>query len=826
MGVDHPPVDVPPSNGGDGGAGGLSSAAAARLLAEHGPNELTQKAGISPWRILAGQFKSPLIWLLLGACVVSAALGEVADAVAIGSILALNALVGFFQEFRAENAMLALRSMTAPRARVSRDGHAVLIPAVEVVPGDVLLLEGGDIVAADARVIEAHVLSTSEAPLTGESTPVDKTTVPAPPDAPLAERHDSVFMGTSVATGSGRARVLATGMRTELGRIAHLLATAEETATPLQTRLARIGRVLMMACLGIVAVVAGMGLWRGAPPLEVLMSAISLAVAAVPEGLPAVVTIALALGVQRMAARRVLIRKLPAVETLGCTTVICTDKTGTLTTGVMVVRDLWGPDDAKTLDAAAACSDAELAQDQRSGTGDPTEVALLMAAAERNLRRADIEKARPRVDVNPFDAERRMMSIRRADGVLYVKGAVENVLAKAVAGTEGAEQANTEMASRGLRVLAVAVGDSAQEEGLRLLGLVGIADPPRTEAIEAVAAARRAGIKTVMITGDHPVTARQIARELGIVADGEDADERVHARAAPEDKLRIVRSWKEKGAIVAMTGDGVNDAPALREAHIGIAMGITGTEVTREASDMVLADDNFASIVAAVGEGRGIFDNIRKSLMYLLTGNAGELALMLGAAVVGYPFPLLPLHLLWINLVTDGFPALALVTDPPDGDVLARPPRHPDEPMLGRAQWLTVVLVGLLDAATTFWVFAWALQNRGVDEARTLAFAVIVFAELFRSFAARSATRLFWEVGVFTNPRLLGVVVLSVVLQFGIHQIPATRAFFQIGALSVVDCGFALLVGLVPVTIIELAKVIRRVVSPSKVLDPTSSRSV
>jgi Ca2+-transporting ATPase len=789
---------------------GLSSAEAARRLIVQGPNEITQEAGVSPWRILGEQFKSPLIWLLLGASSVSAALGEAKDAIAIGTILVLNAMVGFFQEFRAERAMLALRAVTAPRARVSRDGRLTIVPASEVVPGDILVLEAGDVVAADAGVIEAHALSTNEAPLTGESVPVTKAADAVPADAPLAERHDAVFMGTSVATGTGRAEVKATGMQTELGKIAHLLSTAEETITPLQKRLAVVGRTLLILCMGIVAIVAAIGLARGAPPLAVFVSAISLAVAAVPEGLPAVVTIALAIGVQRMAARRVLIRKLLAVETLGCATVICTDKTGTLTTGVMAVRELWGVDHAATLDAAAACSDAELARDERSGTGDPTEVALLVAGAERSIRRSDIEGARPRLAENPFDSDRKMMSIRRADGKLYVKGAVEAVLSRSVTGIEGAVQANAEMAERGLRVLAVAVGTGVKEESLRLLGLVGIADPPRTEAIEAVAAARRAGITTVMITGDHPVTARSIARELGIIQPGEPADERVHARATPEDKLHIVRAWKRKGGIVAMTGDGVNDAPALREAHIGIAMGRSGTEVTREASDMVLSDDNFASIVDAIREGRGIFDNIRKSLVYLLAGNAGELALMLGAALAGLPLPLLPLHLLWINLITDGLPALALCTDPAADDVLARPPRQPDEPMLGRPQWLNVVGTGLLQAIVTFSVFAWALGNRSLVQARTLAFLVIVLAEVFRSFSSRSTTRLFWEVGAFTNLRLVGVVVFSLALQTGIHTIPAAASFFQLGTLAPADAALAVLAGLVPVTVIELTKLLRR----------------
>jgi len=543
------------------------------------------------------------------------------------------------------------------------------------------------------------------------------------------------------------------------------------------------------------------------------MSAVSLAVAAVPEGLPAIVTIALAIGVQRMASRNVLVRKLPAVETLGCATVICTDKTGTLTSGRMAVRELWGPDQAALVAAAAACCDAQLGPNGEGGTGDPTELAILSAAAERGILREQIEAANPRTAVTPFDSERKRMSVRRQDGVLYVKGAVEIVVDRSTDGTSGATEAARLMATRGLRVLAVAVGEGPAEERLRMLGLIGIADPPRPEAIEAIAKARQAGIRTVMITGDHPVTALAIAREMGIVTEGEsDASEVVHARATPEDKLRIVRTWKSRGAIVAMTGDGVNDAPALREAHIGIAMGRSGTAVTREAADIVLADDNFVSIVAGIREGRGIFDNIRKSLLYLLGGNAGELTLMLGAAIVGLPVPLLPLQILWINLVTDGLPALALVMDPPDGDTLNRAPRRPDESMLGRPEWTLIVLTGLALAATTFAVFAWTLVHRDLPTARALAFATLVFAHIIMSLAFRSRSKLLWEIGPLGNLRLVAVVALSAVLQVGIVMTSVGRRLFQLAEVSPGAVGAAALCGLVPITLLELGKIARRLV--------------
>ena len=789
---------------------GLTSAEAERLLREVGSNEITRAASKPAWVLLLTQFNSPVIWLLLAACVLSVALGEAADAIAIGTILLINALVGFFQEYRAERAVLALKSMTAPRARVLRNGASEIVPAAQVVQGDILMLEAGDIVAADARLFAANVLSTMEAALPGESTPVTKRTAPSPPDTPLAERHDYVFLGTSVATGTGLAEVTATGMRSELGRIAHLLATAHEEATPLQRRLADLSRLLMFLCLGIVAIVALLGWRRGLPGIEILLLAVSLAVAAVPEGLPAIVTIALAVGMQRMAARHALLRRLMAVETLGCASVICTDKTGTLTTGIMAVRELWGADHVRVLEAATACSDADLAADERGGVGDPTEVAIVVAAAARGIKRTKIEQERPRRQVNPFDADRKRMSIYRADGLLYAKGAVESILGQASVVPALASQAASEMAARGLRVLAVAIGARPEEEELELLGLLGIADPPRTEAIGAIETASAAGIRTVMITGDHPLTAHAIARELGIVRPNEPPEGLVHARATPEDKLRIVRDLKSRGAIVAMTGDGVNDAPALREAHIGIAMGRTGTEVTREASDLVLADDNFATIVAAVEEGRGIFDNIRKTVVYLLAGNVAELAVVFSAALMGMPPPLLPLHLLWINLVTDGLPALALVTDRSSESTMKRPPRPASEPLVGARQWRSVLFAGALQTVTTLSIFVWALEARGLVEARNLAFSVLVFGELLRAFSARDPNRPFWEIGIFSNLRLFAIVLASVLVQLAIHHLPATQQLFSIGALSLYDCALSLLIGALPLLILEIMKVLRR----------------
>jgi len=788
---------------------GLSREEAARRLEADGPNQIHRAKGTPWWRMLLAQLLSPLVLLLLAACVLSAVLGEVADAIAIAAIVVLNSVVGFTQEFRAQNAVLALRALTGPHARVRRGGEAHDIPAREVVVGDVLMLAAGDLVAADGRVLGADALMTNEAALTGESLPVDKSCQPSAPDAPLAERKDRVFMGTAVSRGSGLAEVVATGMKSELGRIAHLLDTAEDNETPLQRQLVRVGRALIIACLIVVAVVAGLARLQGQGWLEVLMIAVPLAVAAVPEGLPAMVTVALAVGVRRMSARHVLVRRLPAVETLGAATVICTDKTGTLTTGQMAVRELWATDEPAFLAAAAACCDAALDSDGEA-VGDPTEIALLRAAAAQGIDRATIEAEKPRVRVFPFDAERKRMSVLRADGRLYVKGAPELLLPRCVAGAEGAEAANAELAARGLRVLAVALGASAEEEGLTLLGLAGLADPPRPEAIASIAQARRAGIVTVMITGDQPATAVAIARELGLLGPDEDPAERVHARVTPEEKLQIIRAWKERGAVVAMTGDGVNDAPALRESHIGIAMGRTGTEVTREAADLVLTDDNFASIIAAVQEGRGIWDNIQKSIIYLLAGNTGELLVMLGAALLGLPVPLVALQLLWINLVTDGLPALVLVLDPPAPDVLSRPPRSPDQPMLGRDEWLRILATGVMEATLVLGVFTWVLKHQDLAHARQLAFSTLVVAELLRAFASRSRTLTLWEVGPLTNLRLLAVVVVLVGLQLALSQVAWARELLRVAPLSFAEMGAVLGLGLVPVTVLELRKLLLR----------------
>lgn len=870
---------------------GLSTEDAKNRLARYGQNKLHKGKRFSALLIFISQFKSLVIWVLMGAAAVSVALGEVIDGIAIIAIVILNAVIGFLQEYRAEKAAAALARLTAPHCRVIRDGHSLVVTTSEVVPGDLLLLEAGDLVAADARLIQASVFRVNEAPLTGESQAVAKFTVSLVSDTPLAERRNMVFLGTSVTGGSARAVVVNTGMETELGRIAKLLESAESGETPLQRQLERVGRLLLMACFGIVGLIFGLGVWRGIAPFELFLSSVSLAVAAIPEGLPAVVTIALALGVQRMIQRHALVRRLASVETLGRAQVICTDKTGTLTMGEMTARKLVtsqnlyrvtgegyatqgtffsgnvesfpseSPELFALLRASAACNDAELTLiDGRSTVvGDPTEGALLVAAEKANITRSAIETDMPRLAVIPFDSDRKRMSVIRRQTNFpwaFVKGAPEVVLSRCtlIRTDQGVRalteidrtrffQANRLLANDALRVLAVAErplegihfgagvfgSDVEIEQQLILLGLVGLQDPPRGEAKEAVAKCKRAGIKTVMITGDHPDTARAIGCELGIIDKGDkvligaeidhldDAElkERVphvsvYARVTAEHKLRIVRAWKATGAVVAMTGDGVNDAPAIKEASIGIAMGITGTEVTKEAADMIVADDNFASIVAAIEEGRGIYDNIAKTLAYLLGSSTGELLVMLGAVLLGWPLPLLPLHLLWINLVTDGFAALALSTDPIDPGVLNRPPRQAQSQLLNRHLFYLTLFTGLLAASVTLGVFAYELHVVGntLDQARDAAFTALVITGLLRAFGARSEQRVIWQIGLFSNLRLFLIVAVCFSLQLAIHHVPMLQTLFQIKSVSLHQCVVWIGVGFIPLALLELRKIL------------------
>jgi Ca2+-transporting ATPase len=883
---------------------GLSTADAAARLAANGPNALKDAAPVRPWTILLGQFKSLIIWVLIAAGVVSGALGEMVDAGAILAIVALNAAIGFYQEYNAARSIAALGSLTAPHAAVLRDGAVASVAAAGVVVGDVLALEAGDLVAADARLLSAASLKCIESALTGESEAVSKDPAPLPAgDVALGDRANMVFMGTSVTAGTGRAVVVAAAMDTELGRIAGLMeAAGADEATPLQKRLDAFGRVLVWVTLGVVALLFALGLARGTRPLEMFMTSVSLAVAAVPEGLPAIVTVALALGVQRMARRRALVRKLAAVEALGSTTVICTDKTGTLTVGEMTARTLhvdgrdyevtgegYGPKGEVRLGGAkvatpallelatvlVACNHAHLVEEGGAWktVGDPTEGALLAAGAKAGADRARVDLELPVVHEVPFDSDRKRSAVvrRQPDGALraYVNGAPGPLLACCTQlFADGGVRPltaddrtrllalTTSLASRALRVLGSARRDlgAAPAEGftaesiereLVFVGLTGMYDPPRAEAKGAIAVCGAAGVRVVMITGDHPETAAAIARELGIPAGGEavvtgvalDAMSKeelerrapavaAYARVTAEHKLRIVRALKAGGAVVAMTGDGVNDAPAIRGADVGIAMGRSGTEVTRQAADMIITDDNFTTIVAAVEEGRGIYDNIRKTLQYLLAGNAAELLLMTACLVVGLPAPLLPIHLLWINLVTDGLPALCLATDPIDADVMQRAPRAATDRITNRPFLYSMALTGLLTAAVTFAVYVHALRAGGTATARTEAFAVLVFAELLRAFGARSETKPVWRIRPLFDGRLVGVVLVSIALQVGSQHSAALGRLLGTAHLPFGD-GLALLaLGSIPFAALELVKLVRGARSDARKDAPPGARGL
>ena len=870
---------------------GLSAQDAAARLAAAGPNELQEGKPTSPLQILLGQFKSLLIWILIVASVISGFLGEVGDCCAILAIVVLNAVIGFYQEFKAEKSIAALKKLTAPQAKVRRAGQVTAVPAASVVAGDILVLEAGDLVAADARLLEAASLRCIEATLTGESAAESKQAAPlVSPDTPLGDRENMVFMGTSVAAGSGLAVVVAVAMQTELGRIAGLIVEAgAEEKTPLQRKLDAFGRILVWATLGLVALLFALGLWRGSPPLELFMTAVSLAVAAVPEGLPAVVTVSLALGVFRMSRRRALVRRLPAVETLGSTTVICTDKTGTLTVGEMTVRALYaaghryevtgeGYDPGgevllegrkvaaetaaplrELTDVLLGCNHAHLLQEDGAWKviGDPTEGALLVAGLKAGGDRERLEREMPKQQENPFDSDRKLSSVirRRADGRLraFVHGAPEMLLPRCThlltdTGvrplTDRDRQSlltqNTALAQQALRVLGSASRDlgasssndlsaAAVERDLVFVGLTGMYDPPRPEAKAAVARCQAAGIRVVMITGDHPETATAIAREIGIGSatdratvgaelDGLSEDElrqrvpaiAIYARVTAEHKLRIIRAWKANKAVVAMTGDGVNDAPALKGADIGVAMGKSGTEVTKQASDMIITDDNFASIVAAVEEGRGIYDNIRKTLQYLLAGNTGELLLMGLCVILGLPTPLLPIHLLWVNLITDGLPALCLATDPIDPDVMRRRPRRRDEPITDRGFLRTMLLTGCLTAGVAFVVYSYVLPRGSLETARSYAFAVLVFAELLRSFGSRSEVKPIWRIPFHTNIQLALVVALSFGLQVWSQHNAVLGRFLKTATVPFADCLWLLGLGAIPLLTLEMVKLARR----------------
>ncbi len=872
---------------------GLTPPEAARRLADHGPNALPARPGRGSGLLLLDQFRGPLPALLAVAAAVMALLGEAVDAIAVAAILAVNGLLGWHQERRAADALGALRRLAAPTARVLRGGATAVIAAADLVPGDLVILEPGDRVPADLRLLRTERLSTVEAALTGESAAVPKRSAPPEaPDRPLAERRTMAWSGTSVATGTAAGVVVATGPRTEFGRIAALVRDTVPPETPLQRRMRDLGRMLAGAAVALIAVLFLAGILRGRPAGEMFLAAVSLAVAAVPEGLPAVVTVAMALGVTAMARRRALVRRLPAVETLGCASVIASDKTGTLTVGEMTLRALatadgitaftgegYAPEGSARRDGAAvdlvagdaareAVETAALGSTARvvravdgawAVAGDPTEGALIVAAGKAGVDAAATEASCPLLFAVPFDAAARRMAMVRRRGTgerVHVKGAPEVVLPRCVAvlgaagetplddaGRARLAAANASLAAAGLRVLALARRDlppdaartdAAREEAsgeeLLFLGLAGLHDPPRPGAREAVAACADAGIRVLMVTGDQPATALAVARDLGIAgpADGaltgadldamDDGELRarldgapVFARVSPAHKLRVVRAWMARGEVVAVTGDGVNDAPALRGADIGVAMGRSGTDVAKDAAALVLTDDDFSTLVAAVHEGRRVYENIRKTVLYLLGGNLAEILVMAMAILTGLPLPLLPAQILWVNLVTDGIPALALAADPADPDLLRRPPRRRSAGLADGEFVLTALAAAVLVAAVTLTAFLVALQ-RGADaaEARTLAFTTLVAAEVLKAFALRSRERLLWELGALSNGTLAGMVALTLAIQVALPLWPAAASMLGLTALAPADLVLPLALGVVPVSVLESAKILRR----------------
>ncbi len=842
---------------------GLSREEAEKRLDEYGPNLLKEKKKRSVFTMLLDQFKDFMIIVLLAAAVISGLIGDPEDTIAIIVIVVLNAAIGFVQEYRAEKAIAALKKMSAPSAVAVRGGRHETVPAYVLVPGDIVLLEAGNVVPADLRLIEAAQLKCEEAALTGESAAVEKhTKILHEKDLPLGDRKNMTYSGTSVVYGRGSGVVVATAADTELGRIAALLQESGEVKTPLQKRLATFGKKLGIAVFFICGGVFGIGVLRGEEPLLMVLTAISLAVAAIPEALPAVVTISLALGAKKLVKQHALVRKLPAVETLGSTTYICSDKTGTLTMNRMAVEEAWiagklyrageeaaGKETAEFMKAIALCNDAR--EGGEGVLGDPTEVALFNYAKKHGFDKAAVESEHPRTGEIPFDSERKAMTTMHSGpgkAVSVTKGAAEVLLDKSVnmltaegvvpLDRAGIQKAAERMAADGLRVLCVAKRDwetapekleaEETETGLTVLGIVGIMDPPRKEAKEAIELCKTAGIKPVMITGDHPITARVIAKRLGLVDDdarsvmtGRELEKlpmkefeervesiRVYARVAPEQKLKIVKALQDKGEFVAMTGDGVNDAPALKRADIGVAMGITGTDVAKEAAHMVLTDDNFATIVKAVREGRRIFDNIRKFIKYTMTSNSGEIWAIFLAPLLGLPIPLLPIHILWINLVTDGLPGLALAVEGTEKDIMKRPPRHPKESIFAQGLGAHIIWVGLLMGGIS--ILTQALSISGTSHWQTMVFTVLCLSQIGHVLAIRSDTESLFSMGLLSNKPLLGAVVLTFGLQMATIYVPFLNPIFKTEPLSMNELAFTLAMSTAVFIAVEIEKMVKR----------------
>ena len=844
---------------------GLSTQEAQERLAKYGENKLTEKKKKTNLQRFLDQFKDAMIIILLVAAAVSfgvACFGhdpmEFFEPALILLIVVLNAVLGMMQESKAEKALDALKNLSAPHARVLRDGKEQVIDASQLVPGDIIRLEAGDFIPADVRLLKSVSLKSEEAALTGESVPAEKDAgQEIPENAPLGDRANMVFSGCSITYGTATAVVTGTGMRTEMGKIAGLLEGEAETQTPLQQKLAQLGKYLGFLALAACAVIFAVGLFNGIPVLEIFMTSVSLAVSAIPEGLPAIVTIVLAIGVQRMVKKNALIRRLPAVETLGSASVICSDKTGTLTQNRMTLTKVWVEGEPaleavssqnsqaarKLLQYGALCCDGSVTfgeDGSEQHIGDPTETAILVAAHKNGMEQGALEKAAPRLAELPFDSDRKLMTtVNRIDGqlVAIVKGAFDMMAARCVSGDlSAAQEKNEEMSRQALRVLAVGykpleevpeeLTSDTLETGLTLLGLVGMIDPPRPEAKAAVATCRQAGIKPVMITGDHVVTASAIARELGILEEGDRAitgaqlddmtDQEldrevarisVYARVSPENKIRIVKAWQRQGQVVSMTGDGVNDAPALKAADIGCAMGITGTDVAKGAADMTLTDDNFATIVDAVREGRGIYANIRKVVGFLLGTNIGEVLTVFFAMILWHKTPLLSMQLLWINLVTDSLPAISLGMEAVEDDVMDQKPKPKDEGIFAHGLGVRVVLQGCMFALLTLTAFLLGERFGGSLEAgQTMAFLVLSLTQIVQAFNMRSEHSLF-RIGPFTNRKLNGAALISLALVAFVLVTPVRIAFGLVllpGWLYLVGLGLIL----VPLVVMELAKAV------------------
>jgi Ca2+-transporting ATPase len=820
---------------------GLSEAEAKVRLQAVGENRLIEGETLSWWGLLLEQFKDLMILVLVAAGVVSGVVGEWIDTLVILIIVALNAIIGTVQAYRAEQAIATLKAMAEPETQTRRDGQWRAISSALLVPGDVVRLEAGNVVPADLRLIGGHDVVADESALTGESIGVVKLLEALDEgDYPVADQVNRLFKGTQISRGTGEAIVVATGMQTELGKIAGLLQSSIDSRTPLQNRLDVFSRRLAFMVLAICALVFVAGLVRGEPVLLMLLTAISLAVAAIPEALPAVISVSLALGARKMGLHNALMRNLPSVETLGSVTYICSDKTGTLTLNQMQAEGFYdgstwratfpqAPEATVDALANALLLNNDLTRSEGDWQGEATELALCQAAEAAGYSRQERLARWPRVDELAFDSVRkRMTTAHRVDGALvtYTKGAPEQVIPRCVPAEtrETWMLAAQERAAAGYRVLAVAVkryddpargmADKAHwEDNMQLVGLVALMDPPRDEARQAVEECKRAGITPVMITGDHPATASAIADKLGIQAQAtpamtgaqmdtlSDAEMReavaassVYARVSPEQKVRLVQALQARGEYCAMTGDGVNDAPALKRANIGVAMGNKGTDVAREASDMVLLDDNFATIVTAVREGRRVFDNIRKFIKYTMTSNAGEIWVLLLAPFFGLPLPLLPIHILWVNLVTDGLPGLALTAEPAARGIMDRPPRPPHESIFARGMWQQIIWIGGLIAAVTLGLQAWAVEH-APEHWQTLVFTVLVFAQLFNALLIRSEQVSLLTLGLGSNPRMLLALVITVALQLAVIYLPWCNDIFRTQPLSLSELALCFVLG-------------------------------